>query len=189
MRDAAARGAALPLRAQFLEAMSLAVHSVYVLTSGGEGLTLSAFSSLAVDGPQPTILACVHRQSPAQRVARLRCSFAVNLLGATQRTVAEKFAGWGGVRSGQEKFAAARWSHFESGNVYMPEALMALDCQLRTYHRLDTHMVLIGSVREVYLSGAATDAAPSSSRGSARGSGEPLTYARRQFQAPAPSSE
>ena len=191
LRDAAARGADLPLRAQFLEAMSLAVHSVYVLTSGGEGLTLSAFSSLAVDGPQPTILACVHRQSPAQREARVRCSFAVNLLGAPQRTVAEKFAGWGGVRSGQEKFAAARWSSFQSGNVYMPEALMALDCQLRTYHRLDTHIVLIGSVREVYLSEAVSDSDPgaATASSSSRGSCEPLTYARRQFQAPAPSPE
>ena len=81
--------------ANFIAAMGMAATAVSVVTTDGPagrfGLTVSAFSSVSADPPM--VLACVNRKSPAVAAIDSNGLFAVNVLAADNRGVAETFAG------------------------------------------------------------------------------------------------
>jgi flavin reductase (DIM6/NTAB) family NADH-FMN oxidoreductase RutF len=100
----------------FREAMRQVACGVSVITLGaGEdraGLTATSVSPLSAE--PPALLVCVDRGSLSYPALTRLGDFAVNVLAADQRDVAELFAG-GSALCGPERFRAGRWLTLPSG--------------------------------------------------------------------------
>lgn len=152
-------------RAAFVEAMSRAVTGVTIVTTAGEagqmGLTVSAMCSVSAD--PPLLLVCINRRNPlADTIPRHRV-FAVNVLRADQRRVAEVFAGrprWGAPYD----FTVATWETAVTGSPLLAGAVARFDCVLDAMHEAGTHRIFLGRVVS-----------------SSVNPGTPLVYARRGY--------
>ena len=83
--------------AEFVESMSHAINGVCIVTTNGPhgrfGLTVSSMTS--VSASPPLLLVCINRESVVHDVIRGNGRFTVNLLGTSQETQADRFAGRG----------------------------------------------------------------------------------------------
>src|SRR5574343_1374213 len=103
-----------------LEGMSRAATFVAVATTDGiggrAGVTISSLTSVSADGEQPSLLACIHHQSPAAAAILKNRAFCANLLAEAQQAVSDLFAG----REGGDyalRFDRAEW---EAGALGQP---------------------------------------------------------------------
>jgi flavin reductase (DIM6/NTAB) family NADH-FMN oxidoreductase RutF len=169
-RAASARAGEDGLRVAFVEGMSRSAPPVYVVTTAGaagvHGLTVGAVSSVSAD--PPTLLACVHRQSPLATAVRRNRVMAASLLGAGQAEIAEVFAGRHPGRTRADSFATDPWTVGPTGAPLFDSAAAGFDCRLLTAHDSGTHVILIGLVVQVATVPA-----------------DPLLYHRRCYTAPA----
>lgn len=150
----------------FVEAMANAATAVSIVTTDGEagrfGMTVSAIASVSAEPPM--VLACINRRSPAVEAIESNGVFCVNMLGASQRALAETFAGR--PQSGKPyDFATADWQSVRTGAPVLSGAAASFDCFLDTSYDAGTHRIVIGRVQ----CAAGTDTGP-------------LAYARRTFQ-------
>ena len=140
--------------------------AVTIIASGAEGarsgLTATAFSSLS-DEP-PMVLVCVQRRASAHEVIVESGAFSVNILASEHETIAERFAGRGGI-SGEQRFLGLSWSTLATGAPILDGALASLDCRLADAHGFATHSIFIGRVVD----------------GRFREDGRPLLYFRNDY--------
>ncbi len=141
------------MRDDFLQAMSKAANSVYVVTTDGEGgkvgVTVSAVTSVSADSP--SLLICVHHESPAAAAIRTNGAFCVNLLAEGQAEISDSFAGRTGAK-GEEKFACADWQTGATGCPILSDPLAAFDCALVHDLRVGSHHIFVGELRGIDLS-------------------------------------
>ena len=148
-------GDGMDLRAQFLEGMSRAATFVAVATTDGiggrAGVTISSLTSVSADGEQPSLLACIHRQSPAAAAILTNRAFCANLLGEDQRDLSNLFAGRaGGDHSA--RFDRAGWEAGPLGQPMLAGATAVFECRLATALLWETHHIIVGQVQTVRLS-------------------------------------
>jgi flavin reductase (DIM6/NTAB) family NADH-FMN oxidoreductase RutF len=141
------------LRDKFLEGMSRAATTVSIVTTDGPGgragVTVSAMTSVSAEaGASPTLLVCIHHQSPAAKAVRRNAVFCVNLLRDNQSAIAERFAGR--LKDG-DKFSGAQWTTLKTGSPATTEALASFDCELESVLRQGTHWIFIGRVAGVSI--------------------------------------
>lgn len=131
---------ALELRA----AMSHFATGVAVVTAADAdgrpfGTTANAISSLSLD--PPLILACLRRESETLAALRASRAFAVSVLAAEQRGLAERFA---------RRTAVGSWdglAHRRADGVpLLDEALATLECRLHELAGGGDHVIVIGRV-------------------------------------------
>ena len=156
-----------PVAAQdFVSAMGLAATGVSVVTTDGPagrfGLTVSAVSSVSAD--PPLVLICINRKSPAVAALDSNGTFAINLLGAHNRSYAETFAGR--PREGRPfDFANHDWTEGQTGLPLVTDATAVFECETHSSIDAGTHRIYIGRV-------VATQC----------GAAEPLVYCNRAFR-------
>ncbi len=161
--------------------MSHAACTVNVVTTDGlagrHGVTVSAMVSVSADTPRPTLLVCIHHLSPVADALLQNGVFCVNVLREDQAHISDAFAGRGS--QGAAKFDSAKWATQGRGAPRVIDALVAFDCEVTASHRIGSHFVVFGSVREIFVTGG----------------GAPLIYANRAYgvpqrflQRPAPGS-
>jgi len=159
------------LRAQFLLGMSHAACTVNVVTTDGaagrHGVTVSAMVSVSADTPQPTLLVCVHHLSPVAAAVLENGVFCVNVLREDQAHISDSFAGRSGAH-GAAKFDCTRWTTQVTGAPRVVDSLVAFDCRVTASERVGLHLVLFGSVQDIFVAGG----------------GAPLIYANRAYGAP-----
>jgi flavin reductase (DIM6/NTAB) family NADH-FMN oxidoreductase RutF len=156
----------MPIAQQnFIDAMGAAATGVTVITTDGPagrfGLTVSAVSSVSADPPM--LLACVNRRNLAAAAIETNGKFAVNVLGAAAKDVAEVFAG----RPAEGKpydFARHDWQAGECGLPLLAEAAAHFECEIAQAIDAGTHRIFIGRVINA-----------------ARNHAEPLVYCNRSF--------
>ncbi|CAN5436041.1 flavin reductase family protein [soil metagenome] len=149
----------------FISAMGLAATGVSVVTTDGPagryGLTVSAITSVSADPPM--LLACVNRKSPAMAAIEANGAFAVNLLTAESRDVAETFAGR--PQSGRPyDFDRHDWCQGDIGLPRITDALAVFECELDAAYDAGTHRIFVGLVVAAH-----------------RGASQPLVYCNRAF--------
>ncbi|MCO4777106.1 MULTISPECIES: flavin reductase family protein [Lentibacter] len=146
------------LRGSFLEAMSRAANSVYIVTTDGVagrgGVTVTAFSSVSADVSEPRLLICMHHESSTAQLIRANGVFCVNILSAAHEELSERFAGRRG--KGEDRFAEGNWTRASSGLLRLEDALASYDCRLSEQSLVGTHHVLFGAVQDVVLGPDAT---------------------------------
>jgi flavin reductase (DIM6/NTAB) family NADH-FMN oxidoreductase RutF/DNA-binding transcriptional LysR family regulator len=159
------------LRRQFLHGMSHAACTVNVVTTDGpagrHGVTVSAMVSVSADTPQPTLLVCIHNQSPVAGALLENGVFCVNVLREDQAHISESFAGRTDAR-GDSKFACARWERQVTGAPRVQDAMVAFDCRVTASERVGSHFVVFGRVLDIFMAGG----------------GAPLIYANRAYGVP-----
>ena len=161
------------LRLGFLGGMSHAACTVNIVTTDGPagraGVTVSAMAAVSADTPKPTLLVCIHHQSPAAPPILKNGVFCVNILRDDQSYISDTFAG---RFKGQitEKFDCARWTVQTTGAPRVVDPLVAFDCRVISDERIGTHHVFIGEVLDIFTA----------ERGS------PLIYANRAYGRTAP---
>lgn len=159
------------LRQQFLDGMSHTACTVNVVTTDGAagkaGVTVSAMSSVSADGARPTLLVCVHHQSPAASKIVDNGVFCVNVLQDHQAYISDTFAGRRKTEDG-DKFAIADWTTEATGAPRVVDPLVAFDCRVLSSERVGTHHVFIGEVEAIF----------------AANQGSPLIFANRSYGAP-----
>ena len=148
--------------------MASAVNGVSILTTDGAagrfGITVSSVASVSADPPM--ILVCVNRRSPVHEAMRENGTFSVNLLAASQREMADTFAGRpaAGEAFG---FTSEAWSPGATGAPRLAGAISAFDCVLEQSHVAGSHTVFIGRVVAATGDG-----------------GDPLLYTARSYGTP-----
>ena len=136
--------------ARFVAAMRGTVTGVNIVTTDGAagrfGVTVSAFSSVSAEPPM--VLVCINRRSPVSDALATNGCFAVNVLSASQRSLADTFAG-SPDGSTPYDFGAARWNAFATGAPMLSGAIAGFDCALATTVDAGTHRIFIGRVVDV----------------------------------------
>jgi len=159
------------IKDDFLQAMSNAASSVCVVTTDGvggkAGVTVSAMCSVSVDTPTPSLLVCVHHESPACEAIRTNRVFCANLLTAGQAAISDSFAGRTGAK-GIDKFDCASWTDGVTGAPVLDGALSHFDCRLVHDMFVGSHRIFIGEVEAV----------------GSLGCGKPLIYHHRGYGIP-----
>lgn len=129
--------------------------TLVTLKAGEEihGLTVSAFVSVSPD--PPLIAVIIDHKHRAHRLLELPGAvFAVNILGAGDRALADRFA-WGPE---DERFAAGRWTTAVTGAPVLADAIAWLDCTIASRHSAGTHTIYVGAVQASSV--PRTDGAP-----------------------------
>jgi flavin reductase (DIM6/NTAB) family NADH-FMN oxidoreductase RutF len=146
---------------EFRDVISHFASGVTVITALHEehayGTTASAVTSLSLDPPM--LLICMNKQSETGRAVAESKRFGVNILGANQVDLAERFA-----RKGGDKFAGVPVTPGKWGEPLFDDALATLECRVAEETTGGTHWVFLAEVES----------------GAARG-GVPLAYFKGKF--------
>ncbi len=134
-------------RDAFIGAMASVATGVSIVSTDGPAgryaMTVSAFNSVSAD--PPTLLACVNRKSPLVEAVRRNGVFCINVLGAGQSEIADRFAGR--PREGAPyDFDCASWQLLDTGAPCLAEAAASFDCEFDSAVEQGTHLVLFGRV-------------------------------------------
>lgn len=144
------------LRMQFLEGMSRAATFVAVVTTDGEagrfGVTISSLTSVSADGEHPSLLACLHHQSPAAAAILRNRAFCANLLQEDQYEVSDLFAGRMTAGEHAGRFGRTPWTHGELAQPVLQGATASFQCRVATSVLWETHHIIVGNVVSVGLS-------------------------------------
>ena len=161
------------LRQRFLGGMSRAATSVTLVTTDGPagrfGLTVSAMSSVSIDGDKPILMVCVGLTSNSVQAILANGVFCVNLLRTDQTRISDCFAGRFTTEDG-DKFSCAEWLNMPTQSPRLVDPLAAFDCRIRSTTTIGGHVVIFGEVGEVVSAGG----------------GLPLVYANRSYAQPLP---
>src|SRR4051812_18695347 len=146
---------------EFRDVISHFASGVTVITALNEGrpygTTASAVTSLSLEPPM--LLVCMNKLSETGRAVAHSKRFGVNILGANQVDLAERFA-----RKGGDKFAGVPITAGAGGEPLFEQALATLECRVAEETTGGTHHVFLAEVE----------------RGAARG-GAPLAYFKGEF--------
>jgi flavin reductase (DIM6/NTAB) family NADH-FMN oxidoreductase RutF len=128
------------------------VGGVSVITTGVgseiSGMTVSSVSSLSVD--PPSLIVSANRVSSSWPLLKRHRYFGVNILGADQVDIAERFTGKDGLKSA-ERFVGAEWIERASGARLLAGALAAIECEAEDIIERHSHVIIIGRVLHVEL--------------------------------------
>lgn len=142
------------LRLAFLEGMSRAATFVAVATTDGvggrAGVTISSLTSVSADGEWPSLLACIHHQSPAATAILHNQVFCANLLHEGQQALSDLFAGRAGAGPA-ERFERLAWTPGRLGQPLIDGAAARFECRVGSAMRWDTHHIIVGQVVAVSL--------------------------------------
>lgn len=133
---------------------------VSVITAGrGDdrtGATVTSATGLSMD--PPTMIVSINKNSSSWPVIQRHGHFCVNILADGQQSVANRFAGVGGIK-GQARYEGAEWTTLVSGAPVLVDALSAIDCEVEEIIERHSHAIILGRALAVL-----------------NGDGEPLVY-------------
>jgi flavin reductase (DIM6/NTAB) family NADH-FMN oxidoreductase RutF len=131
----------------YRDAMSEIASPVHIIATDGPagraGMTVTALASIS-DNP-PTLLVCVNRSSPSAERFLRNGIFSVNALGASDRALADIFAGRTHEHF-EQKFAHGAWTNGALGAPLLGSALARFECRLIEVKDVGTHHVFYGAV-------------------------------------------
>jgi flavin reductase len=117
---------------------------VTVVTSLREGeprgMTLNAFASVSAE--PPTVLICVNREARSYLYISTSQIFCVNLLGAEQMELAQRFSG----RVRERQFEDIGYDTHVTGAPVLRGTIGYFDCEVAGEHHAGSHSIFIGQV-------------------------------------------
>jgi flavin reductase (DIM6/NTAB) family NADH-FMN oxidoreductase RutF len=116
---------------------------------GDHGMTASSFASVSLS--PPLVLVCVKKGNATHGLLEAAGRYAINLLGADQVSVSNRFAGWWEAgRSKWDDLTIERAPH--SGAALIGGSLVSLDCALHERFDAGDHSIFVGRVVGAWLS-------------------------------------
>ncbi|WP_336276886.1 flavin reductase [Bartonella sp. CB178] len=132
---------------EYRDIMSHFAGAVHIVTTNGSngkrGVTVSACCSLSDD--PPTLLVCLKRYNPKNKLFIKNGNFCVNSLAGKHRALADIFSKRGNLTH-DECFDLVQWDALQTGAPSLLDALVSIDCRLTCCYEHATHYVLIGEV-------------------------------------------
>lgn len=139
-----------PDKADLRTALGGFVGNAGILTvgAGAERSGLVCTSVISPTGDPPRYLACVSNSASALQLIRQYGCFAINALSVGHKTLAERFAGFGGIK-GEARYEGANWTTLVTGAPILTDAAASLDCEVEKLIEEDGYTIVIGLVRAV----------------------------------------
>lgn len=139
-----------PTGDRLVDAMRLLANGVCVITAGRKpartGYTGTAVFSLSIDPER--ILISVARQSSSYAAIREARFFGLNILRSDQQSIADRFAGRGGLK-GEARYNGAEWVIGSSGVSLLVGALATAECRVEEIIERHSHALVIGEPRSI----------------------------------------
>lgn len=107
-----------------------------------EGLTATAISFVTAE--PPTILVCINRDGPLEKLIAKSGAFAVNFLSQEQVRLAHLFTA--GANPLRHRFYEGTWNAVVTGSPMLDECAAGFDCELESTTEAGTHNVHIGRI-------------------------------------------
>ncbi len=131
-------------RNQYKQALGRFATGVTVITALGPdggpiGITANSFNSVSID--PPLILFSLDRRSYSLPAFLDSETFAVNVLRADQRALAERFA-----KASADKWSKVGHDIWDTGCPILHDALAKFECRLRHTYEGGDHVILVGEV-------------------------------------------
>jgi flavin reductase (DIM6/NTAB) family NADH-FMN oxidoreductase RutF len=132
----------------FRNALGTYATGVTIITAAGAdgkpyGLTCNSFASVSLN--PPLVLWSLVRYSSSLNVFQDASHFIVNVLGASQQALANKFA-----KSSEDKFADVKWTPGLGGAPILAENVANFQCRAVNRYYGGDHVIFLGAV-EAYL--------------------------------------
>ena len=108
-------------------------------------ITVNAFTSVSLD--PPLILYCLGKFAFSFDVFANAAAFAVNILGADQQPLSDRFA-----RRAEDDLADLSLRELATGSPVLTGSLAVLDCQMEARHDAGDHLIVVGRVRALDVS-------------------------------------
>ncbi|PZR64651.1 MAG: flavin reductase [Chloroflexi bacterium] len=118
------------------------------------GMTANAIASISID--PPLMMASISGSSETHEAVVGSHSFAVSILAAQQRDLAECFA-QPTTAVKLQRFCDAAWHEAETGSPVLDSAIAYFDCRLTARHPGGDHTIFVG---EIVAAGYEEDAEP-----------------------------
>ena len=103
------------------------------------GMTANAFTSVSL--APPLVLVCVDHRARILEHFRIGEHFGINILGAAQRHLSERFAG-----TGYDRFEGVSWRPGHTGVPLLTDVLATLECARINVVTAGDHDIVIGQV-------------------------------------------
>lgn len=107
-----------------------------------QGVTVSAFSSVSLD--PPLVLFCLGKNTASLEAFKQSLSFGVNVLGAEQEEISNRFAA-----RGTDKWAGLDWDQGYDGVPLLQRCATNLECKVVQIVEGGDHLVFIGEVQNL----------------------------------------
>lgn len=132
---------------EFKNAMSSLAFQVAIVTACAEGerlgRTVTSFTSLSADPAR--MIVSIDSHSRIIDLIGTTKTFSMAFLSTSHQTIAEAFAG---KVPQEERFNLSKWDHWPNGNLKLPGATLALDCELIGSVDAGDHMLFFGAIIE-----------------------------------------
>ncbi len=112
------------------------------------GMTVSAFTEVSLD--PPLVIICADKASLTHPVIAEGRVFAVNILGRDQEDLARRFAS---KEEEHRRFEGLAYQTGKTGAPLLEDTVAALDCRVVAAHDAGDHVIYIGAVEGLRLSG------------------------------------
>lgn len=103
------------------------------------GLTANSFNSVSLS--PPLVLWSLSNQSSSMPGFRAASHYAINVLAADQRLLAERFS-----RKGLDRFEGVAWRAGLTGAPVIDGAVAVFECRNRSQHAEGDHLIFVGEV-------------------------------------------
>lgn len=120
-------------------ASGITIATVLDSTGACHGMTANSFTSVSL--APPLVLVCVDHRARIREHFRIGDHFGINILGAAQKELSDKFAG-----SGYDRFEGVQWYAGKTGVPLLPEVLATLECARVNVVTAGDHDIVIGEV-------------------------------------------
>jgi flavin reductase (DIM6/NTAB) family NADH-FMN oxidoreductase RutF len=138
------------MKTKFITALQNSVSTVSVVTTNGNegiaGATISSFCSVSAD--PPTLLACVHKNTPLADNIKSNKKFCINLLSQNQINISDIFAGRE-MLTNKNKFDLIEWTKGQFNQPILSDVVASFECNLSQTVDGDTHYVFFGNVLSI----------------------------------------
>jgi flavin reductase (DIM6/NTAB) family NADH-FMN oxidoreductase RutF len=129
---------------EFRAALGMFATGVTVVTARGPdgapvGLTANSFNSVSLS--PPLVLWSLSRKAGTMPAFRAGSHYAINILAADQRELAERFAG-----KAEERFAGVAWHDGTAGAPVIDGAVAVFECFNRSRYEEGDHVIFVGEV-------------------------------------------
>lgn len=143
-----------PTSEMFRDAIRELAAGVSIVTAGRDkewaGMTATSVTSLSLE--PPAILICINRTTSIVPFLQRYWHFAVSFLPAEATVLADRFAGRNSL-AGLDRFQNEEWQTLITGAPILASALAAIDCRIEELIPRHSHLIAIGRVLGVKVSG------------------------------------
>ncbi len=129
---------------EFRAALGMFATGVTIVTASGPdgvpvGLTANSFNSVSLE--PPLVLWSLSRRAGTMPAFRAGSHYAINILAADQRALAEQFAA-----KSADRFAGVNWHRGTAGAPVIDGAVAVFECFNRSRYEEGDHVIFVGEV-------------------------------------------